>query len=227
MLEAHGLALRLGGRAALDGADFVARKGEVTAVVGPNGAGKSTLLACLSGALRPMGDVRMDGEDPAALPAAALALRRAVLEQTPSLGAPFTARALAGLALPREISPETAEGIVRRVLAQLGLAALADRRVTELSGGERHRAHLARALAQLAAGRALGHGGWLLLDEPTASLDLARQSDAMRAARAAAADGAGVVAVLHDLGLAAAFADRVAVMHRGRVVALAPPREAL
>lgn len=224
MLEARGLTLRLGGRLVLDRADFAARPGEVTAVVGPNGAGKSTLLACLSGALRPEGAVRMAGVDPASATPAELARLRAVLEQTPALGAPFPVRALAALAIPREIAPDDADRIVRVALDRMGLTRFAERPATELSGGERHRAHMARALAQLAAGRLLGGGRWLLLDEPTASLDLAHQSAAMRAARAAAQDGAGVVAVLHDLGLAAAFADRVAVMQAGRIVADGPPR---
>jgi iron complex transport system ATP-binding protein len=92
-----------------------------------------------------------------------------------------------------------------------------------LSGGEQHRAHMARALAQLWAGRHLGGGRWLLLDEPTASLDLAHQAAVLRSARQAAAEGVGVVAVLHDLSLAAAVADRIVLMQTGRIVADGPP----
>ena len=228
MLAASDLHLALGGRPALSGAGLALRPGEVTALLGPNGAGKSTCLACLSGALRPeSGRVEMDGADPAALSPAALARARAVLEQSPAEGLPFTVAALAALAVPVEVPPAEARALVRRALAAAGLSGFEDRPVRALSGGERRRAHLARALAQLLAGRSLGAGRWLLLDEPTAGLDLAHQAAILRAARAAAAEGAGVLAVLHDLALAAAFADRVAIMAEGRVVADGPPAEAL
>ena len=228
MLEAEAVHVALGGTRALDGVSLAVRPGEVLGLIGPNGAGKSTLLACLSGAMAPgSGAVRIDGEDPARLPAVNLALRRAVLEQTPVSAAPFPLADLVGLAIPREIAPDRARAIVAEALAAVGLAALATRPLDRLSGGERHRGHMARALAQHIAGRDLGHGRWLLLDEPTASLDLAHQASVLRAARAVAAEGAGVLAVLHDLTLAAAMADRLALMHRGRIVALGPPAEVL
>lgn len=228
MLAAEGIGVRLGGRWVLRGVDLAVAPGEVLALVGPNGAGKSTLLACLSGAGRPdEGRALIDGIAPTALSPAALALRRAVLDQSPETAAAFRLDALAALAIPREIAPREAGAIVARALAAVGLSALADRPVDRLSGGERHRGHMARVLAQHHAARALGHGRWLMLDEPTASLDLAHQASVLRAARAAAADGAGVLAVLHDLTLAAAMADRVAVMRAGRLIACGPPAEVL
>jgi iron complex transport system ATP-binding protein len=228
MLEADGLHLARGPVPALDGAALSLRPGEVLGLVGPNGAGKSTLIACLSGALAPdRGAVRLDGDAPARLSPAELARRRAVLEQTPASAAPFPLTDLVGLAIPREIPPARARSITAEALAAVGLGALAARPLDRLSGGERHRAHMARALAQRRAGRDLGHGRWLLLDEPTASLDLAHQASVLRAARAAAADGAGVLAALHDLTLAAAMADRLALMQAGRIVALGPPAEVL
>lgn len=105
--------------------------------------------------------------------------------------------------------------------------ALARRPLASLSGGQRHRAHLARALAQLRAGRARGGGRYLLLDEPTASLDLAFAVAAMQAVRGAAMAGAGVAVVLHDLDLAAAFADRIALMEAGRILACDRPARVL
>ncbi|MEM1346136.1 MAG: heme ABC transporter ATP-binding protein [Pseudomonadota bacterium] len=228
MLEAQGLSMRLGGRLVLEDVSLALSPGEVVAVIGPNGAGKSTLLGCLSGALRPAdGSVTIDGDHPAALTPAALGQRRAVLEQTPEARAPFGLDELVGLAIPRAVSPKDADTIVARAIAALGLDALAKRAITELSGGERHRAHMARALAQLWAGRLLGAGRWLLLDEPTASLDLAHQDAVLRAARQVAREGAGVLAVLHDLTLAAAVADRIALMERGRLVALGTPEAVL
>ncbi len=228
MLEAEGIAVSLGGRRVVEGVGLAVAPGETVALIGPNGAGKSSVLACLSGALRPeAGRVRMDGRDPGAMSAAALARARAVLDQTPTLGVPFTVRELVGLAVPREVPVPGARGIVLRAIDAVGLAGHAERPVHRLSGGERQRAHMARALAQLFAGQALGGGRWLLLDEPTAGLDLAHQDAVGRAARAAARAGAGVLAVLHDLTFAAALADRIVLMHRGRVVADGAPETAL
>jgi iron complex transport system ATP-binding protein len=169
--------------------------------------------------------VLLDGDALARLRPEALARRRAVLEQSPRLEAPFSVRALAqfGLAAMPAISPRDAGAMVGAALAQAGVDELQSRPVTSLSGGERHRAHLARALAQAAGGRRLGHGRHLLLDEPTASLDLAHQIKVMHALRRTVRDGTGVLVVLHDLNLAAAFADRVILMQAGRVVADGPP----
>jgi iron complex transport system ATP-binding protein len=228
MLEAEGVSVRLGGRVVLRDVSLRVRTGEVVAVVGPNGAGKSTLVSCLSGASRPWrGRVRLDGDEPAALRAPELARRRAVLEQTPEIGAPFRLRELVGIAIPQAVPPAEARRIEIAAMAAVELESLAERSVHRLSGGERHRAHMARALAQLAAGRWLGGGRWLLLDEPTASLDLRHQASVLHAARRAAAEGAGVLAVLHDLTLAAAVADRIVIMDRGEVAAAGPPREVL
>ncbi|WP_340110540.1 ATP-binding cassette domain-containing protein [Pikeienuella sp. HZG-20] len=228
MLEARSLSLTLGGAQALDAVDLSVRPGEVLALIGPNGAGKSSLLACLSGALRPTsGFVEIDGVDPARLTPGALARRRAVLEQAPESAAPFPLADLVALAIPPEIDEAAKRRIVEEALGAVGLAALGSRPLDRLSGGERHRGHMARALAQHHAGRALGAGGWLLLDEPTASLDLAHQGAVLRAARAAARGGAGVLAVLHDLNLAAALADRVALMVQGRLLFIGPTAETL
>ncbi|PWE33368.1 iron ABC transporter [Maritimibacter sp. 55A14] len=228
MLEARGISRRLGGAEVLCDVDLAVAPGEVLALAGPNGAGKSSLLACLSGALRPdAGCVRIDGVDPATLSASALARRRAVLEQTPAMAAGFPLEVLVGIAIPADLPPVQAARLVAESIAAMGLTRHRGRPIGQLSGGERHRAHMARALAQLAAGRCLGSGRWLLLDEPTASLDPAHQGAVLRAARAAAHDGAGVLAVLHDLTLAAALADRVALMRLGRIVAAGPPDEVL
>lgn len=228
MLEARDITIAYGREPAVHGASLAVSPGEIVALCGPNGAGKSTLLAALAGEIRPRaGEILLDSEPIGRLGAAALARRRAVLEQSPHLAAPFSTAALAGLAIPRELSAQRAAAIVEAVLAELGLAGFAARPVGRLSGGQRHRAHLARALAQLRAGRELGGGRYLLLDEPTASLDLAFQITAMTAARRAAEAGAGIAVVLHDLDLAAAFADRIALMAGGRIVACGAPDRVL
>jgi len=225
MLEARGVHLSRGGRPVLDGVDLALGAGELVALVGPNGAGKSSFFAVLAGELRPdRGAATLDGVPLATLPAARLAAERAALEQSPSLTATFTVAELVSLglaAVPRANVDEAA--LAARAMAAVGIAGLARRPADRLSGGERARAHLARVLVQLWAGRAGGGGRYLLLDEPTASLDLAHQIAAMRAARAEAAAGSGVLAVLHDLNLAAAFADRVVLLAEGRIVAEGAP----
>jgi iron complex transport system ATP-binding protein len=229
MLEARDVTLDRAGRRVLHGVTLGIAPGELLAVCGPNGAGKSSLLAVLAGDLRPAtGAALIDGRPVAALSAAALAERRAVLEQAPTLSAGFTVAELVRLgaeAVPR--SPAEPGALVARALAATAMTGHACRAADRLSGGERSRAHLARVLAQLWAGRAAGAGGWLMLDEPTASLDLAHQVAVMRAARAAADDGAGVLCVLHDLNLAAAFADRVVLLGAGRVAGDGTPETVL
>ena len=229
MLEARGLHLRRAGRAVLSGVDLAVVPGRLVAICGPNGAGKSSLVAALAGDLRPeRGTALIDGSTLAALDARALARQRAVLEQSPGLSAAFTVATLVRLgaeAVPE--SPADPARLVPAALDAVGMAAFADRRADRLSGGERARAHLARVLAQLWAGQAVGGGRYLLLDEPTASLDLAHQVTVMRAARAAADGGAGVLCVLHDLNLAAAFADSVVLLGAGRVVAEGAPEDVL
>ncbi|MEM7525419.1 MAG: ATP-binding cassette domain-containing protein [Pseudomonadota bacterium] len=235
MIRARGVTVDYGARRAVDDASLIVATGEVVALCGPNGAGKSSLIAALAGEVKPSsGAVHIGGEPIEDIPPRRLARLRAVMEQSPSVSAPFTARALAELAAPRDLSPAHTAAIVSDALKEVGLSHKADEPVRVLSGGQQRRAHLARALAQLAAGRALGDGdnqngggGALILDEPTAGLDLSHQIAALEAAQSAAIAGAAVIVALHDLNLAAAFADRVILMKDGRIVADAAPRAAL
>ncbi|NGN64269.1 heme ABC transporter ATP-binding protein [Streptomyces sp. A7024] len=219
--EALAASVRLGGRMVLDGVDMSVSAGEVLALVGPNGAGKSTLLAALAGDIAPEeGEIRIAGRPAAAWSAPELALRRAVLPQAAAVSFPFTVADVVRMGrapwsgTPAEDEDDTA---VASALSATELTDYADRPFTALSGGEKARAALARVLAQ--------HTDLLLLDEPTAALDLRHQELVLRLARARAAAGAAVVVVLHDLGLAAAYADRAAVLHEGRVAAAGPPAE--
>lgn len=225
MYQAKGVCVTAGGRALVDGADLVVRPGAVTALVGPNGAGKSTLLKALSGEARlAAGAVTLDGVPIARLSPAALARRRAVLPQAADVAFPFSAGEVIAAGLVA--AGGNGRGLVARLLAQVDLPGFAERRYDSLSGGERQRVQLARVLAQLELGDSEAPS-YLLLDEPTASLDLAHQLVVLRLARGHADAGGGVVAVLHDLNLAAMVADEVVVLASGRIRAAGPAAEVI
>jgi iron complex transport system ATP-binding protein len=220
LAEAVGLHVRHGARDVLDGVSVTARAGEVLALVGPNGAGKSTLLAALAADLpAAAGVVRLYGRPAAEWSAPELALRRAVLPQSADLSFPFTVEEVVrmGRAPWATVDPDADERAVAEAMAATEVAAFAVRRFSALSGGERARVALARVLAQRAP--------LLLLDEPTAALDLRHQELVLRLCRQRARAGDAVVIVLHDLGLAAAYAHRVAVLRAGHIATAGPPAE--
>ncbi|AUA14260.1 heme ABC transporter ATP-binding protein [Streptomyces sp. SID8382] len=219
--QAEGLEVRLAGRTVLAEAELTVRAGEVLALVGPNGAGKSTLLAALAADLpAESGTVRLGGRPVAAWTPGELALRRAVLPQTATLSFPFTVEEVVRMGrapwagTPAEDEDEAA---VAAAMERTEVAEFAARPFSALSGGERARVALARVLAQRTA--------LLLLDEPTAALDLRHQELVLRVCRERAAAGDAVVVVLHDLSLAAAYADRAALLHGGRIAAEGAPSE--
>ncbi|WP_327117010.1 heme ABC transporter ATP-binding protein [Nocardia sp. NBC_01730] len=210
-------------RRVLEGIDFEVVAGQVVALVGPNGAGKSTLLAALAGELTPSeGVVELDGRALAHWSSLDMARRRAVLPQSHTVGFPFTAREVVAMGRAPWVRTERRERDEEQIAAAMAatdVEHLAARSFPTLSGGERARVALARVLAQ--------DTGTLLLDEPTAALDLGHQEAVLRLATARAAAGAAVVVVLHDLGIAAAYGDRVAVLESGRIAADGPPRAVL
>ncbi|MGW6983935.1 heme ABC transporter ATP-binding protein [Streptomyces sp. NPDC054932] len=219
--EAVDLHVRLGQRDVLAGIDLTARAGQVLALVGPNGAGKSTLLGALAADLpAASGQIRIDGRPVADWSAPDLALRRSVLPQSAALSFPFPVEDVVRMGrAPWAGTPlaEADEEAVAIAMAATEVTDFAARPFSALSGGERARVALARVLAQRAP--------LLLLDEPTAALDLRHQELVLRICRERAAAGDAVVVVLHDLGLAAAYADRAAVLHDGRIAADGPPTE--
>jgi len=225
VIEVRDVAFAYAGQPALAGVDFEARAGELVGLVGPNGAGKSTLVRLVAGLAAPdAGTVRLAGLDPARAPRRAVARVAALVPQEPRVAWPFTVREVVMMGrAPRQgllaLATRFDRGAVEGALAACDLAHLAGRRLDALSGGERRRVFFARALAQ--------EPRVLLLDEPTAFLDLAPQVAAMRRAEVAARAGLCVVAVLHDLNLAAASCDRVVVMSGGRVVAEGTAAEVL
>jgi len=213
-----------GGRPILNEASLRLSPGALSVIIGPNGAGKSTLFKTLSGELKPTrGHVQLDGRQLSSFAPAELSARRAVVPQASHLSFPFSVEevVLLGATVPglTQASARQHEA-ASSALDSVGLGAFAERFYTQLSGGERQRVHLARALCQLeCARRHDGAAPILLLDEPTASLDLMHQVKILTHVRAKAREGFVVLVVLHDLNLAAAFADQLVVMGGGRVLA--------
>lgn len=228
MLEACEISVGYGEREAVRGVSLRAVPGEIVVVIGPNGAGKSTLMRALNGALVPArGEIILDGKPLRSYARRAVSRRIAVVAQEAELRFPVTVMEFVlggryawsstgawGWETERDVE------VGRRAIEETGLAAYSARLMNELSGGERQRAVLARALATEAA--------ILLLDEPTANLDLAHQATVLRLVRNRT-DGAGAAAVVvtHDLNLAAEFADRVLLLKEGRALATGGPREVL
>ncbi|HMP74392.1 MAG TPA: ATP-binding cassette domain-containing protein, partial [Kiritimatiellia bacterium] len=217
------------GKAIFGGVVLGLLAGGVTMILGAKGAGKSTVVRLLGGEWRPdRGEVWWSDTPLRRMHRVALARQRAVVSQ--HVHGAFALRVLEVVMLGRLPHRERSEGenlgIAGAALEQVGLADLADRSIQTLSGGERQRAHLARALAQLHEARAEGRG-LLLLDEPTAHLDLAQQHRFLHLVRALAREGMTVLVVLHDLHTTAAISDRVALLRRGRLLGLGSPGEVL
>ncbi|WP_394892471.1 heme ABC transporter ATP-binding protein [Mesorhizobium sp. AaZ16] len=230
MIEARDVSVSIGGKQIIANVDFEIRPGELAAIVGPNGSGKTTFLRAVSGDLSYSGAIRINGRDIAALKPWQAAAMRAVLPQATALSFPFTVREIVKLGLTGGRSgalPGEDERLPDRALARVDLEGFAGRFYQELSGGEQQRVQLARVLCQVWAPVLDGSPRYLLLDEPVSSLDIKHQLIIMNIARDFARRGGGVVAILHDLNLAAMFADRIFVMHRGRLAAAGSPQSVL
>ena len=223
LVEARGIRVAFGRATILSGVDLTVAAGEVVALVGPNGAGKSTLFSVLAGDLQPAaGSVLLGGRPLRSWSPGEAALRRAVLPQQVTVAFPFLVEDV--VRMGRAPWARTAESrrdddCVAAALAEAEVSVIAGREFPSLSGGEAARVAFARVLAQ--------HTRLLLLDEPTAALDLHHQEALLGTLRAKAANGHGVLVVLHDLGLAAAYADRVAIVANGTIAANGPPAEVL
>lgn len=215
--------LRLGGAQILHGIDLDIAYGRVLALVGPNGAGKSSLLGVVTGDLVPeTGEVLLDEAPVRTRSARELSRIRSVLLQDNQVVFPFTVAEVVEMGRAPWIGTEHSAADAAQIAAALAHADvghLAGRAYPSLSGGERARVSLARVLAQ--------DTRVVLLDEPTAALDLRHQEDVLRVARGLAAAGRAVVVVLHDLSLAAAYADDVAIVDGGRLVAHGAPASVL
>jgi iron complex transport system ATP-binding protein len=230
MIDLQDIVAGYGRTPVLAGLSATIAAGELAVVVGPNGAGKSTMLKVATGEIPPhSGRVLLDGRPLGAIPAALLAERRAVLPQSSELAFPFTVLEVVRLGLDargRRISGNPAE-LVARALARVDLTGFGGRRYQELSGGEQQRVQLARVLLQAGPPVAAGVPRFLFLDEPVSNLDIRHQLAVLEIARDFARAGGGVLAILHDLNIAAAFADRLIVMKAGAIVGDGPPATVL
>jgi iron complex transport system ATP-binding protein len=225
MLEVAGVGVEVPGRSLLQAASAQFIAGQVTAVLGPNGAGKSTLMSLLTGQRQPTGGhVYLAGKALHAYASADLARVRASVAQETQVAFEFTVREVVELGrYPHRRHPGRRDvDVVLQAMQATAVEHLQHRALNTLSGGEKARVHLARALAQVwepVAGIAgASSARWLLLDEPTAALDLQHQHRMLQLVRAwATAQGVGVVAVLHDLNLALRYSDRCVVLQGGQV----------
>ena len=228
LLEATDLVIKYDDRTAVDHVSVRLKPGEVIAIIGPNGAGKSTLLRALNGYLRPVaGSITLDDKPLDQFSRRTIGRRIAVVAQEAEVRFPITVLEFV-LGGRHAWVTNTAWGwenendlkVADAVLAETELTELAGRRMNELSGGERQRAVLARALATEA--------NFLLLDEPTANLDLSHQSSLLGVVRSRC-DGGAVAAlfITHDINLAAQFADTILLMNDGRTIQSGKPRDVL
>ncbi|CAH1672425.1 heme ABC transporter ATP-binding protein [Chelatococcus asaccharovorans] len=231
LVEARGIGFATRRTTILDDISLVLPPGRITVVLGPNGAGKSTLLRLLVGELAPTsGSIAYSGVPLRDLPHWQLAAKRAVLPQSGSLAFPFTVYEVVALGLDGAGSPvagRSAQARIATALEQADVAHLAERQFPTLSGGEQQRVQFARVLCQLAAGRIHEPRQVLFLDEPVSGLDLEHQIAVLETARRLATEGAAVFAILHDLNLAAAYADELIVLKSGRQVAHGTPADVL
>lgn len=230
MISAHAVSVCRKGQTLLDGVSLQLNPGELTVLLGPNGAGKSTLLRVLAGEWRAdTGEVRLHGHLLAHWRAKALAKLRAVLPQETPLSFPLTALqvVMLGRHPHNDGWPDLHDGLIaRNALGLTDTAHLAERSYPSLSGGERARVQLARCLCQIWEPQP--EERYLLLDEPTASLDPAHQHLALQAVRDFVREsGPAACVVLHDLNLAAQYADRIAILHGGRLAVCGTPWEVL
>lgn len=229
LLQAIGIEVRARTKSLLRDVSLDVAPGEFVAIIGPNGAGKSTLLNALAGdRVLSSGEILLDGRPLTHWSKLELARRRAVLPQHSAVAFDFTGLQIAMLGLLGSrgtLSERQMQVVAEKALAETEALAFADRPYTVLSGGERQRVQLARVLAQCDADPAATP--FLLLDEPITGLDLSHQHAALASARHRVDRGLGVLAVLHDLNMAARYADRVGIVENGRVTNLGPTRQTL
>jgi len=225
LLRVANLRVKLGRTAVVDGVSFDVGPGEMVGIIGPNGSGKTTTLRAVSGLVDPdYGSVELSGVRLDQLDARARAKKVAYLPQSSGHGMSFTAMEIALMGRYPHLGRFQVEGandrkIALNALKRTGVEAFVDRQIGDMSGGERKRVLIARSLAQ--------EPELLLLDEPTASLDLKHQIELMALIHTEATAGMGAVVVLHDVSLAARHCDRLVLLDHGKLVADGRPSEVI
>jgi len=221
MLRVENISYSVGSRRILEDISFEVHANEVVSLIGPNGAGKSTLLSVIAGDVKQdSGVVQLDGALTSSYSPRDLARRRAVLLQKTQVAFSYTVREVVAMGRTPwrgTIRIDEDEAVIEQMMIRTEVAQFAERDITTLSGGESGRAHLARVFAH--------HPPRLLLDEPTAALDIRHQEQTLKSARDLASEGAGVLTVLHDLDVAAAYSDRIVLLQQGRVVCVGSPEQ--
>ena len=225
MIDLRGVTVALGGRPVVDGVDAAVAEGEWLALIGPNGAGKTTLLRAVAGLVPFTGSIEIGGRPIEELRRSELSRLVAVVPQEPSTPPWMTVAEYVLLGRTPHLGPLAKEGrrdreAAARALARLDLVGYEERRLGTLSGGEKQRVVVARALAQEAQ--------IILLDEPTAALDIGHQQQALELLDLLRGEsGLTLVAAMHDLTLAAQYADRMVLLDAGKVAAEGIPRDVL
>ncbi|MEM9620486.1 MAG: heme ABC transporter ATP-binding protein [Pseudomonadota bacterium] len=210
----------------LDGVTTSFTAGQVSAIVGPNGAGKTTLMRLISGEMQGSGEIFYHERNLRQLSLRAQAACRAVMTQSSQVVFDFSVEDILHMGWiqsDRLLLNETLSAVANRC----GISSFLDRRFNSLSGGEQQRVQFARALLQLSPVAESNYPAFLLLDEPTASLDVAHEMMVLGLAKEAAAQGLGVVVILHDLNLASRFADNIYLMRDAQLIAAGPPEHIL
>lgn len=229
-IRAYEICVRIGENDVLDHVSLEIAQGNVIGLIGPNGAGKSTLLNVLSGDLQPnSGHVEFDRTPLHDFTPKTLAKTRAVMSQATSIVFDFTVEEIIRMGWVQDdmYLHDVADEALRSVITACDIDTLLDRRYRTLSGGEQRRVQFARSLLQIWRIREANETRYLLLDEPTANLDIAHELSVLRLAKEVTATQVGVLVVLHDLNLAARFTDELMLLSEGRVVASGPTDEVL
>lgn len=234
MLSANAVNFSVHRKQLLKNASVDIKPGELTVILGPNGAGKSTFMKLLCGDLQPSsGFVTLDDKSTQQWSRRSLAQRRAMMPQSSNVVFAFSALEIVMLGRSPHVAGrenQRDERIAQTAMGCTGVKALAARNYNTLSGGEQQRVQLARALCQIWAEDSDAHQNdsrYLLLDEPVASMDLAHQHETLRIASQFARQNVGVLVILHDINLAAMYADNLAIFEQGEIVSQGPPSEVL
>jgi iron complex transport system ATP-binding protein len=227
MIKVNNVSYSVGRKEILSNVSFEARPGEIMAIIGANGAGKSTLLKLLCNEMLPSaGHIRFDDKELDDYHLKELARKRSVLTQHNTISLSFTVKELVLMGRYPHFDGQPTEHDIQMVIEAMqstGITLLAGRTYETLSGGEQQRVQLARVIAQIQD----VPNGWLLLDEPTNGLDLLHQQQLLMQARDMADRGYGVICILHDINLAAAYADQILILKQGKMQALGSPDEVI